>query len=216
MAGHAGGCCSGWEEKWRGKCSVPGLQSGLLVGHGIGVSPRPHAGAQEPACAWEHPGVSGNYRLVACGRHSSTTCALRVQTGGTHPANLATNQAKGLGLSIPRRVLPVEPDAMRVARPDRRRLAGLTPLGKRETNPCVLSDGVCASQRGQGDADRPPPNWKEAVMTEVVQIHTRGFGPKRSAQPWPAWGAQTVATRLTGVHQLRRPEQISARRKAQP
>lgn len=28
------------------------------------------------------------------------------------------------------------------------------------------------------------------MKTEVVQIHTRGFGPKRSAQPWPAWGVR--------------------------
>lgn len=31
---------------------------------------------------------------------------------------------------------------------------------------------------------------KEAAITEVVQIHTRGFGPKGSVQPWPAWGAR--------------------------
>jgi hypothetical protein len=98
-----------------------------------------------PPCAASPSGICASCRLVACGRHSSTTCARRVQTGGPHPVNLATNQAKGSGLSILGRVLPVEPDAMRVARPDRRRLAGLTPLGKRETNPCVLSDGVCAS-----------------------------------------------------------------------
>lgn len=51
-------------------------------------------------------------------------------------------------------------------------------------------------------------------MIEVVQIHTRGFGPKRSAQPWPAWGAQSVATRLTGDHPPRSPEQISGTAKS--
>lgn len=79
---------------------------------------------------------------------------------------------------------------MRVARPDRRRLAGLTPLGKREANPCVLSDGAHASLGGQGDAEAPMPSGAEAAMIEVVQIHTRGFGPKRSAQPWPARGVR--------------------------
>lgn len=110
-----------------------------------------------PPCAASPSGICACCRLFACDRHSSTTCARRVQTGGPHPVNLATNQAKGSGLSILGRVLPVELDAARAARPVRRRLAGSNTSPMRESNPCFLSDGAHASLWGQGDADIPLP-----------------------------------------------------------
>lgn len=91
----------------------------------------------------------------------------------------------------PRRRESVEPDATRVARPVRRGLTGLTPLRKREINPCVLPDAIVPPWSG---ATRKRPafhhGWSWAVNIEVVQIHPRGSGPKGLVQPRPAWGVR--------------------------
>ena len=69
-----------------------------------------------------------------------------IQNGAAHPVNLATNQAKGFGLTTQRRAAPVEPDASRGARPVRRRLVRVTPQVKGlRINPHVLSDANARS-----------------------------------------------------------------------
>ena len=77
---------------------------------------------------------------------------------GMSQSNLATNQIEGGGINHPPRCRLVEPDAMRVARPVRRRLIGVIPAAHAplvwenggQSNPDVLSDTVlCSANEGR-------------------------------------------------------------------
>jgi hypothetical protein len=129
-----------------------------------------------------------------------------IQIGAAHPVNLVTNQAKGLGLTTPNSAAPVELGATRVARPVRRRLTGLTPLGNERPIPVFYPIA------------RPCSPWSGATRTRLFRFGESGRDDRSGANPYPgvranqarstvaSAGSSGVATRLTGVHPPRRPQ----------
>lgn len=63
---------------------------------------------------------------VVCGRHANAKRVVDVIETGDGTQEPATNRSKGGGVTTAMSSTPVEPDAMRVARPVRGRLVGVT------------------------------------------------------------------------------------------